>query len=118
MLPNAPSTRRRSTTPTHQISPNHKKLQRTNSLGQHSSQDYHRQNNSQNQQQAAHLIPRIPLMPTCRYQFPVRSPRIITDTLHVVGDDVELLALLVHHVGHVAKELVELTYALLDVADL
>ena len=57
-------------------------------------------------------------MPTCRYQFPVRSPRIITDTLHVVGDDVELLALLVHHVGHVAKELVELTYALLDVADL
>lgn len=46
------------------------------------------------------------------------AARIRAHALDVLADDVELLALLVHHMGDVAEQLVELAHRLLDIADL
>lgn len=57
-------------------------------------------------------------MPAGRCQLDMGAARIRAHTLDVLADDVELFALLVHHMGDVAEQLVELAHRLLDIADL
>lgn len=75
------------------------------------------QNDSQDQKQAASLVPRVPLVLSRSPELLISTLCVISRASDVVGDDIQRLALLVYHVGDISEELVEFADGLLDVAD-
>ena len=94
------------------------KKSRIHELVEKDSQKDNDQHKGQDQQQDTSLAPRALLVITRLLEVDVRTARGIVRHLDVLLDDVELGALLVHHVRDVAEELVELADGLFDVADL
>lgn len=56
-------------------------------------------------------------MPTRRPQLLIRIPRIIPRLRDILADHIQIRALLVHHVRHIAEQLVQLADTLLDIPD-
>jgi hypothetical protein len=76
----------------------------------------HSQHKGQDNQQAARLPSRTPLMPASCPKLLIRILRVIPRLRHVFRDDVQTLALLMHHMRHIPEQLVQLSHRLLDVA--
>lgn len=56
-------------------------------------------------------------MPTRRPQLLIRIPRVVPRRRDILTNHIQIRALLVHHVRHIAEQLVELADALLDIAN-
>lgn len=87
-------------------------------LSQENRQQYNSQDHGQDEQQKTCSTPRILLVPTRRSKLDIRTSSIISDRLHIVRDQIQLLSLLVHDMGDIPEKLIELTDTLLDISDL
>lgn len=87
------------------------------SAQEHGQQD-NRQNHRQHHQQATRLAPRIPLIPRRLPQLPIRAPRILVCTLHIVRNPSQLLALFSDNLRHLLEQHIQVAHTLLDILNL
>lgn len=87
-------------------------------LVQENCEKYNGENDGEDNEQTAALVPGGLLVPGSLGQLNHGAAGIISGDLYVVCDGVELLPLLAHDLRYLAEEHVEVANALLDVADL
>lgn len=84
---------------------------------QNDGQNYNRQNDAQNQQQATTLVARGLLIPCRLSSLPISLHGVLVCSFHVVCESHDAGILLCHDVRNLGEEHVQVTDALLDIAD-
>lgn len=85
---------------------------------QDNGQNHNGENDCQDEEQAAALVPRGLLVPRRLPRFHVCLPRVVVDVFYIVGNGADADVLLVDDLGHLPEQDVEVPDTLLDIADL
>lgn len=90
----------------------------TGDLTSNSSNNDDSQNDGQDQQQTAHLVPGVLLMSAGGTQLAVGTLSVVSGTRDIIANDVELTTLVVDHMSDISEQFVELAHGLLDITNL